>query len=234
MKQFVAALSGALFLTTLMSPAQAALVAPQCGPTICYVWDDEQLAIDSLGDPMIAGDQAFFTPANFRAESANGTPAIDIESANFIFSKIYSHDGSEAEGSGLEIGLITVEESGDYRIDGGDSVDVTLRLQATNLASAEMTTVTEIFAATADTGGLSPEWELMAMIDPTVSFVEFANRINLGVQNTLTASTDADGEFAFIQKKFVLTVSTVVPVPAAVWLFASGLGLLGWLRRRSV
>lgn len=26
--------------------------------------------------------------------------------------------------------------------------------------------------------------------------------------------------------------ATVVPVPAAVWLFASGLGLLGWLRRR--
>ena len=27
---------------------------------------------------------------------------------------------------------------------------------------------------------------------------------------------------------------TVIPVPAAVWLFASALGLLGWLRRRQV
>ena len=26
-------------------------------------------------------------------------------------------------------------------------------------------------------------------------------------------------------------ISSVVPIPAAVWLFASGLGLLGWLRR---
>jgi hypothetical protein len=29
-----------------------------------------------------------------------------------------------------------------------------------------------------------------------------------------------------------LSVSTAVPVPAAVWLFGSGLGLLGWIRRR--
>lgn len=28
--------------------------------------------------------------------------------------------------------------------------------------------------------------------------------------------------------------STVVPVPAAVWLFGSGLGLLGWMRRKSI
>jgi hypothetical protein len=26
--------------------------------------------------------------------------------------------------------------------------------------------------------------------------------------------------------------ANVVPIPAAVWLFGSGLGLLGWFRRR--
>lgn len=30
---------------------------------------------------------------------------------------------------------------------------------------------------------------------------------------------------------FVMTTPTAVPIPAAVWLFGSGLGLLGWLQR---
>ena len=33
------------------------------------------------------------------------------------------------------------------------------------------------------------------------------------------------------ERAFLLT-PTAVPVPAAVWLFGSALGLLGWLRRR--
>jgi len=234
MRHLTIALLGASLAVMASVPTHAALVAPVCGPTICYVWDDAQPAAqpDKLGAPTIVGDQAFFTPVDFKALSENGAPALDSETANFVFAKIYSHDGSEVEGTGLAIGKIKVEESGDYRIDGGDKVDVTLRLQGVNLDTAEVATVTEVFAATVDTGGLTPDWELMALLDPQIAFMEFANRINLGVQNTLTASTDTAGEFAFIQKKFVLTVSTVVPVPAALWLFVSGLGLLGWVRRR--
>ena len=32
----------------------------------------------------------------------------------------------------------------------------------------------------------------------------------------------------------LLKSGNVVPIPAAVWLFASGLGLLGWMRSRPV
>lgn len=220
-------------LALLAPAAQAAIVAPQCGPTICYVYDDAQAAVSVLGLPMLAGDQMFFTPASFRAESQNGSPAIDTATANFVFTKVYSHDGSEVEGTGADIALIKVNESGDYQITNGDAVGVTLRLQAVDLASAELATVTEYFSATADTGGLAPNWSLMASLDPASAFTAPADRINLGIQNTLTAETNAAGEDAWIQKKFVLTVSTVVPVPPAAWLFASALGLLGWIRRRT-
>jgi hypothetical protein len=236
MRNSVSLLGGFAAALCAVPAAQAALVSPQCGPTICYVWDDAQPAaqLDSLGTPTVVGDSVFFTPVDFKAVSENGSPAIATAIANFVFTKIYSHDGSEVEGTGGEIGMIKVDESGDYRIVGGDSVDVTLRLQALNLASAELTTVTETFAANADTGGLSPDWTLTGIIDPQAAFDGVANRINLGVQNTLTAQTDANGELAWIQKKFVLTVTTVVPVPAAVWLFGSALGLLGWIRRRTL
>jgi hypothetical protein len=49
----------------------------------------------------------------------------------------------------------------------------------------------------------------------------------------LSLSNSFSGDFGrnFISRGIAVTT---VPVPAAVWLFGSGLGLLGWIRRRSI
>jgi hypothetical protein len=78
-------------------------------------------------------------------------------------------------------------------------------------------------------------------IMPSASLTQLANDMTLTIQNTLTAFTsDSTGgsELAWIEKKLILEINTVipvgmeVPVPAAVWLFGSALGLLTVARRR--
>ena len=65
---------------------------------------------------------------------------------------------------------------------------------------------------------------------PAADFTQPADDMRVSIQNTLRANA-GNGELAWIQKKVTL-VTTVVPVPAAVWLLGSGLGVLGLLRRR--
>ena len=52
-----------------------------------------------------------------------------------------------------------------------------------------------------------------------------------GLRFSLPAGTDAAESAVRIDN---LLVATAVPVPAAVWLFGSGLLMLGWRRRSSV
>ncbi|RMF94575.1 MAG: VPLPA-CTERM sorting domain-containing protein, partial [Gammaproteobacteria bacterium] len=58
-----------------------------------------------------------------------------------------------------------------------------------------------------------------------VSIVE-----NPGVSLVITEQSEF--AIATIASGFVYTFSAVVPVPAAVWLFGSAIGLLGFVRRR--
>lgn len=247
---------GALLLlatSIFVSPAQAALVT-LCGPTICYEYDNNPVnnaGITLFGSPTLLGgsDTLKFTPTSFNADSDPGTVAIPgpTVSAVFQFTRVYTTNGGE-------IASISVTESGDYQIiDGGAStgfVNVNMRLQSVDNVNNNPTTgfpevVNPLFNwnTTTPTGLALANWSLTGTITPAATFADLANDVDLQIQNTLQACSSlipsqctagSGTDYAFIAKKLTLTAtSTVVPVPAAAWLFGSALGLLGWVRRRS-
>jgi len=225
---------GALAALLMMSGAQAATVTLS-GASINYEYDTvtNAAALVIFGTPTIQGDVVRFVPPSFRAESINGvatnTPAsnTDLISAQFIFDRIYSVNQ-------MELVEIKVIEFGDYEITNGNDVSVDLLLSMSNNNNPlEFTSDAQAFNSAGDSGGLQT-WQLTSTLDPSAIFSPVANDVAATLQNTLTATTNASGETAWIQKKFSFVASAAeVPVPAALWLFSSALGLLGWTRHRT-
>ena len=92
-------------------PAQAAVVT-QCGPNICYQYDNAQPAASLFGLPTLLGDIMFFTPTTFEARSADGVGIhtgtnTDVVDATWVFTRVYTTNNTE-------ITSILAYEEGDY------------------------------------------------------------------------------------------------------------------------
>lgn len=219
--------------------ANAALVQ-LCGPNICYEYDNNPgvnagITLFQAPSLLIGSDTLEFTPTSFNATSANG--AFVTTQAIFQFTRIWAPGGSEIQ-------QITVAESGDYRIINGGLVSASLRLQVVDKSYEGAGPFPEVLVdiqnfSTSVPTGVTPagpftplNWSLSSTINPAAQMLDPAVLVDLQIQNTLDAFTFNAGEQAFIAKKLTLT-TTVIPVPAAVWLMGSGLALLGFLRRRA-
>lgn len=213
------------------------------GSDFDVVYDTTQL--NQFGAPTLVGDNLFFTPSNFRAESLNGAGVVtDNSTANGIY--LVAH-------AGFQFGSLSISEFGDYILSGaGSTVSVGGQLRAFNASNPIYTQTSDNIAVSGATplnsaDGANHDWVASASINtatPTIippisggvdPWLSGASTVGLTLQNNLsayTSPTDSDIRRAMVEKKFagVEIMVAPVPLPAALWLFVSGLGLVGSMR----
>jgi len=242
MKSLAFAISALVFSTSI----NAAIVHLD-GTTIDVYYDDSQAGMAPYGALTISGDTIISTPANFRSESNDGvgehtgTPTDTFSSYGVV--RIVAKDG-------FQFADINIGEIGDYQMSVGSnatnaSVGVTGWSHVYDWTGGGVfgQTQTENLVITGDftiRDGQPNNWRGDVSFDMTTTDWAGITDIGLGLQNNLTAFSNETGVSAWIQKKAVagavgMSIETIpaVPVPAALWLFGSGLiGLAGIARRK--
>ncbi len=219
-------------ITALAIPAGAsAAIITQFGTDVSFTYDDSTL----FGTGTVVGNSIFFTPDAFQAQSSNGAgPMLTTDTLNI--------DINATSGS-FNLTSVALAEEGDYQLSGADAsanasafFSVISNTKTCGIFPCKETQLDNT-GPLADTGGATALWNLSGNIQfsNTMGWMTDTS-VNVTLQNNLTANTANAGEEAFIQKKngAVGIVVNPVPVPAAVWLFGSGLlGLVGVARRRN-
>jgi hypothetical protein len=241
MRSSTLAILAAAGIAPLYALPASATVITYCGPNLCFEYADDQTAVALYGQPQFSGDDAYFTPNVFRAQSTDGVGLhtatnTDFVDGTFVFSRIYTVNPNN------EIANILAYEEGDYEINYADGeAHGDLYLSAFGLNAVEATVLATDSVDFLGNSGGNQQWSMSANVSPAAFLTQVANNISLSIQNQLsafTADTTAGSEYAYIEKKLILEINTlipvapVIPVPAAVWLFGSALGLLGVARRR--
>ena len=195
------------------------------GSSFDLIYDTDNLGL--FGVPTLVNNTVFFTPTTFFALSEDGVPPLgdgeEITNSTVVF-RLVAKDPSTL------LQNFQVQANGDYRLDGaGTSVDVDGQIRLFdpedpfNQFTDHLTTSSDLTIADSNTH----DWVATAAIG-----FSGANEVVITLQNILTASSTMLGTSAFIEKKFEGVQISVIPLPAAAWLFGSSLLGLGLVRRR--
>lgn len=196
-----------------------------------------------FGTPSIVGDLLDFDPSAFSATSTNGTSDITDGQLNFT---LMSQPGSVLTD-------ISISEGGDYSLLGtGTSVtQVSYGLSLSTVTVLEVDGValdtpvslasTSVFGtANLGAGQVSgADWSLSlaydvsaALANAGVDFVNGATKLEIAINNTLSAISETSS-IAFIAKKdFNIDVGTEVPEPASCLLLGFAAIGAGWMYQR--
>jgi hypothetical protein len=217
--------AGIFLLGQTLAGAAFAATVTLSGTTVDFSFDDSTLGL--FGQANVAGDQLYFTPTQFTAESMNGA-GFDLTKQTLNIT-VTTHDG-------WNFSSLALTERGDYlRVGGGTKVAVTGQIRAfdTQHPLDEVTASIvsdDKFLKTKDF--MSRNWEATATAD--LSSMVTASEINLTLENILLTKARSKSGLAFIEKKFagLDVITTPVPEPETWAMLLAGLGLVGFAARR--
>jgi hypothetical protein len=217
------AIAGFFSVSTIVGAA----TVTQLGTDLKFTYDDSTL----FGEGTVVGNNIFFVPTNFRAESTNTEGSVLVSDTLNITVELIDPS------SGFTMDMFDLNETGDYQVTGsGGSVTAGGSFSVTSLTNA-MNEFNTFNASGLGTIGPVTEWNASSSIDlSSINGWGSDTGVILQLQNDLSATSTVQGESAFIQKKFGVVGIEInpIPVPAAVWLFSSGLlGLVGVARRKA-
>ncbi len=202
--------------------AQAALVT-LTGNDVKFTFDDSTM----FGSGFTVGNSIFFMPTGFIAQSVN-TDGLVTSADNLSITV-------EMLGPGTAMTQFALTERGDYRLDGSSTSVSATGTYGVNSNTSTFSNSNPVSAGPLTVQGALTQWQINSMISlaGTAGWGQ-DTAVTIMLNNILTAQSTVLGEQALIQKKFGAfgVQITVVPVPAAFWLFGSALALLGWKTRR--
>jgi len=220
---------GSAFALALLTSttANSAIVYLGSGNTVDFYYDDADPGTLAYGTLQISGDTIYATPSTFEAVAVNGDGTSTFTNTGSVYA--VAKNGYSFAGVDLLIG-------GNYDTTGNGSVAVTSSLRVMDSDNIFTQETNNLIISDLTAPGAN-SWQGTLSYDMNTGMWDSTNAIQLTLTNWLYATSPDSDSTALINQTLagssIGMAITTIPVPAAIWLFSSGLiGLVGFARRK--